>query len=136
MRWLYITMVAIPTLLGMLTTLLILSVVIGPPAVIIGGKNPAYLLVDPPDFLKEGNSVIAILRLHNTGDKGLYVLRVLVNNQAKFTSETYLGPRESREISFEIGRIRGSTLNITIVWAPAEGGGLMSNTILVPAPTG
>jgi len=128
-------MVAIPTLLGLITTLVILSITIGPPSVIIGARKiPATLVIESAKVERMGKSYLVKVRVYNAGDEGLYIMRILANGRAVFKSQTYLNPRSDvRELSFIIKRTRGSKLNVSIVWAP-ETGSLRRNDVILNVP--
>ncbi|OYT38049.1 MAG: hypothetical protein B6U89_06450 [Desulfurococcales archaeon ex4484_58] len=128
-------MVVIPAVLGMLTTLLILSIVIGPPTVIIGaGRIPPTLIIVSYDFTTVGNTKILRINVSNPGDASLYVTEIYVNGKCVLRKYIEVEAHtQVKEISFALPKIRGSKLNVTILYAP-EVGSLNSTQLFIELP--
>lgn len=121
MRWLYLLTVIIPTLLGMMTTLVILSIVIGPPTAIFSTPVPAELLIMGTNYTRIGRDYAVIIQVYNPGDQGLYVLRIYANDKPVFLKYTYIAPRTGKELQFMLPRRMYGNINVTIVWIPEDG---------------
>lgn len=123
LKWLYLLTMIIPTLLGMFTTLVILSIVIGPPTAIFTPPIPAELFIENWVVNRSGRDVFVIIRVRNPGDEGLYIQRIYADEKEVVSRRIYIDPKSDiREISFVLPRRIGSVVNIKIVWNPETSG--------------
>lgn len=113
----------IPTLLGMFTTLVTLSIIIGPPTLIFTPPIPAELFIEGWNTSKTDGYTIVTILLSNPGDEGLFVHRVYANETEVVSRRIYIEPRSGiRDIPFSIRTPRRvSTLVVKIVWSPETG---------------
>ncbi len=115
-------MIVIPTMLGMLTTLVILSIVIGPPTVVFTARVPPELIIESWNVTKIGKDYALILKVYNPGDEGLHVTKIYVNGKVVVDREIYIEPRSPiRDISFVLPKTKRSKLNVSIVWSTEAG---------------
>ncbi len=144
MRWMYLVVTVIPTLLGMMITLMILTILIGPPQIKLGGGpstlviDNAYMTIDPAT-----KNRVLIIDLHNPGSGKIYIIGIKINNKdlkggPSFTNPLVIGGGESQEISYIIPKnikpVR-KLYNITLLYAPETGGGIYTASILIGAST-
>jgi len=134
LRWIYVLTVIIPMILGMITTSAVLTIVVGPPVVVAKPVIPPELVIERYNFTKIDGDIAMILYVYNPGTQGLYIRAVYVNDDLRFSTLKYLGPQSGiEEISFTLPRVRGSMLNVTIIWSPEEGG-FRRVELHIPAP--
>jgi hypothetical protein len=115
--------VIIPTLLGMMTTLLILSIVIGPPTTVFSTPIPPDLIVESWEVTQSGRDRIVTLYVYNPGDQGLYILSIYANNKQVVFKHIYVPPHSQiKQVQFILPRFkRVSRVNVSILWRPEQG---------------
>jgi len=134
LRWLYLLTVIIPTLLGMMTTLVILSIAIGPPTAILSTPVPPDLYITSANYTKIGRDYAIIIRVYNPGDQGLYILNIYANNKLVYTKHTYIEPHMTKELSFVLPRKMRGRINVTIIWTPEQGTAPHRTTTFINVP--
>ncbi len=139
MRWVYIVATTIPILIGMITTMSIMSIIVGPPVIKFGGGEPT-LLIDSASITSLGKSKALILDVHNPGGAGVYIIGIKINgidikNGPSFQSPLEIAGGASEEISYIIGDIKPvkNTYNITILYVPETVQSIRSTYIIIPA---
>ncbi|MEM0380179.1 MAG: hypothetical protein QXW87_01005 [Desulfurococcaceae archaeon] len=116
MRWLYLLTIIIPTLLGMFTTLVTLTLIF-PPGVILTPPAPAILEIVDLKINRSGRDIIVFITVRNDGDEGLYIQKIYANEIEVVSRSIYLEPRSTeREISFVLPRRIGSEVEIIVFW--------------------
>lgn len=139
MRWVYVLFTLIPTLLGWLITFTTLSVIIGPPLIVVGPtKQPANLVVEQvsPNVTRDG--LIIQLTAHNYGDEDLVITRIRYGNVSVVSSSIIIRARSREIITFLIHsrylpRRLPDSLEITVYWS-SNMRGQVEDRILVHIP--
>jgi hypothetical protein len=141
MRWIYIVATTIPILIGMITTMSIMSIIIGPPVIKFGGGEPT-LIIDAASITKVGNSYALILDVHNPGGAGVYIIGIKVNGKDIKNGPSFQNPLKieggaSEEISYLIGVVKPvkNRYNITVLYVPETTQSIRATYIIIPAQT-
>ncbi len=143
MRWIYLVVTVIPTLLGMIVTLMILTILIGPPTIKLGGGpstiiiDNAYITIDPATKNK-----VFFIELHNPGGGKVYIIGIKINNKDLRNGPSFGNPLiveggQSSTISYIIPKkikpVRNH-YNITLLYAPETGAAIYSASVIIPVP--
>lgn len=143
MRWLYFTVTVIPTLLGMIVTLMILTILVGPPTIRFGGGEStlviynAYFTKDP-----SGKNNVIVMDLHNPGGSKILVIGIKINNKdlpdgPSFSNPLIVDGGSTMTISYIVPKnllSRNTNYNITVLFAPETGEAIYSTSVLIPSP--
>lgn len=123
MRWIYVLFTLVPVFGGMLTTFTILSVLVGPPVIVVSPqKFPAELYVVYSEARYTGSSIYVKVTLSNRGGEDLLVKQITFRGVEVAKPELTIPPGGDNTIEFLIKREllpRGSqltTIEIKIFW--------------------
>lgn len=122
MRWIYILFTLVPIFGGMLTTFTLLSVLVGPPVIVVSPqKFPAELYVVSSEAKFTGPNLYVSLTLSNRGGEDMLVKSITFRGVEVAKPELLIPPGGEERIEFLIRRdlIRGSqltTVEIKIFW--------------------
>ncbi len=141
MRWLYFIVTVIPILLGMIVTLMILSILVGPPTIKFGGKTT--LVIYNAYFTKNtsGKYNVLVMDLYNPGGSKILIIGIKINNK-----DLPGGPSFSNPLTIDGGAVTtvsyivpenlltvNTNYNITILFAPETGEAIYSTSVLIPS---
>lgn len=123
MRWIYILFTLVPIFGGMLTTFTILSVLVGPPVIVVSPqKFPAELYVVSSEARYTGSNLYISLIISNRGGEDMLVKSITFRGVEVAKPELLIPPGGEERIEFLIRREilpRGSQLTsveIKIFW--------------------
>ncbi len=107
----------------MLTTLLIMSIVIGPPTISFGTTGPGTILVEYAYLQPFDHKQALIMKLHNPGGSRVYIIEIDVNNKKlptpTFTNPLIINAGESTEVSYLIPPVKNSNrIHVVIKYVP------------------
>jgi len=122
-RWIYVLFTLVPVFGGMLTTFTLLSVLVGPPVIVVSPQEfPAELYVVSSVASYEGSNIYVRLTLSNRGGEDLVVKYITFRGVEVAKPELTIPPGGVDTIEFLIRREilpRGTqltTLEIKIFW--------------------
>lgn len=123
MRWIYILFTLVPVFGGMLTTFTILSVLVGPPIIVVGPqKFPAMLYVVSSEARYSGSNLYVRLNISNRGGEDMLIKSITFRGIEVAKPGLIVKPGEEKMIDFLIKREhlpRGyqlTRIEIKIIW--------------------
>ncbi len=138
MRWAYVVATTIPIIIGMITTMSIMSILVGPPTIRFGGGEPT-LIIDSAMITEMGKNKVLILQVHNPGGGKVFIIGIKINGKdinggPSFQNPLVVEGGQSTEISYLIGNIKpvNNQYNITVLFVPETMQNIRSTYVIIP----